>query len=96
MVEDHPRVEDHHTAAEQGDHMMRLHVIVQRQKPMEESTTRFRVLESLPYSRSREGFLYKHLSTTVFCTFFTDEVWDLLVKETNRYSKLGFPPQWYA
>ena len=29
----------------------------------------------------------------LFNKFFTDEVWDLLVTETNRYSKLGFPKQ---
>ena len=28
--------------------------------------------------------------------YFTDEVWDLLVTETNRYSKLGLPQQKFA
>ena len=40
-----------------------------------------------------------HTSTSplqLFCTFFTDEVWDFLVTETNRYSKLGLPQQRYA
>ena len=32
----------------------------------------------------------------LFCRFFTDEVWDLLVTETNRYSKLNFPKQRFA
>ena len=73
-IEDHPGVEDHHNAAEQGNQMMRQHVIVLHREKV--NRTRLRVL---PYSRSQEAFLYKHLSTIAFLHIFTDKVCDLLV-----------------
>lgn len=32
----------------------------------------------------------------LYCKFFTDEVWDLMVTETNRYASSGLPWQQHA
>ena len=43
------------------------------------------------------GTFAPHISPLeLFCKFFTDEVWDLMMVETNRYAGLNLPGQQYA
>ena len=81
-------VVEHHTAAEeQGNRVMRQHVIVlQRQK------SRLHLLELLSYSRSKEAFSYKHLSTIAFLHIFCRQSLWFIGKRNKQILKVGVPP----